>query len=314
MDMLSLFRRKARRADGPAVDATDAVHMARTRARRRLVGAAVLVAAGVVVFPVLFETQPRPIPIDLPIEIPRKDGVPPLPAPGARPEPRATGPQPPQPEADARHAAHADATAADDPVITETPADAGREVAPPPRPALTVAPPRPKTQLAALPASAPASASAKRAMAAASKPVNAKAAASKPADSRAAASKPAGAKLAASKPADTKPVAGRSTDAERAQALLEGRAPPGKTTDTPAAASAGGRFAVLVGAFSEDSAAREARSKLERLGLKSYLQVTDTPGGKRIRVRVGPYASREEAERATAKIRSSALPAVVVGP
>ena len=311
MDMLSLFRRKAGRADSPAADAPDAVHVARTRARRRLVGAAVLVAAGIVVFPVLFETQPRPIPIDLPIEIPRKDGAPPLPAPGARPEPRATGPQP---EADARHAAHADATAADDPVITETPADAGREVAPPPRPALTATPPRPKTQPAALLASAPASAPAKRAMAAASKPVNVnKAAASKPVDTRAAASKPASVKPAASKPADARPVASRSADAERAQALLEGRAPAGKAIDAPAAASAGGRFAVQVGAFSEDSAAREARSKLERLGLKSYLQVTDTPGGKRIRVRVGPYASRDEAERATAKIKSSALPAVIVG-
>ena len=60
------------------------VQVLRIRARRRLIGAAVLVAAGVVGFPLIFETQPRPIPVDLPIDIPRKDGAPPLvvPTPG----------------------------------------------------------------------------------------------------------------------------------------------------------------------------------------------------------------------------------------
>ena len=54
MDMLSLFRRRAGRAEPPPAEAPDAVQAARTRARRRLVGAVVLVAAGIVVFPVLF--------------------------------------------------------------------------------------------------------------------------------------------------------------------------------------------------------------------------------------------------------------------
>ena len=37
-----------------------------------------LLGIGVVGFPLLFETQPRPIAIDIPIEIPRKDGAPAL--------------------------------------------------------------------------------------------------------------------------------------------------------------------------------------------------------------------------------------------
>jgi DedD protein len=35
----------------------------RRRARHRLIGAAVLVLIGVVGFPLLFDTQPRPIPV-----------------------------------------------------------------------------------------------------------------------------------------------------------------------------------------------------------------------------------------------------------
>jgi len=46
------------------------VQVARRRARRRLVGALVLVAAGVLGFPILFETQPRPLPVDTPIIVP----------------------------------------------------------------------------------------------------------------------------------------------------------------------------------------------------------------------------------------------------
>lgn len=65
--------------------AADDVQVLRIRARRRLIGAAVLVAAGVVGFPLIFETQPRPIPVDLPIDIPRKDTAPPLTVPTREP-------------------------------------------------------------------------------------------------------------------------------------------------------------------------------------------------------------------------------------
>ena len=50
----------------------------RRRARHRLIGAAVLVLLGVVGFPMLFDTQPRPIPVDIAIEIPGQDKVAPL--------------------------------------------------------------------------------------------------------------------------------------------------------------------------------------------------------------------------------------------
>ena len=60
----------------------ESMDVVRKRAKHRLIGAAVLVLAGVVGFPLLFDTQPRPIAIDIPIEIPGKNTVKPLTMPG----------------------------------------------------------------------------------------------------------------------------------------------------------------------------------------------------------------------------------------
>jgi DedD protein len=69
---------------------------------------------------------------------------------------------------------------------------------------------------------------------------------------------------------------------------------------------------VQVGAFLDDAKVREARSKVEKLGMKTYTQPVDTPTGKRIRVRVGPYATKAEADRIAAKIKGDGLQAVVL--
>jgi len=62
-------------APAPAPESVDAL---RRRARYRLAGAAILVLAGVIGFPLLFDNQPRPIAVDIPIEIPDKAKVKPL--------------------------------------------------------------------------------------------------------------------------------------------------------------------------------------------------------------------------------------------
>jgi DedD protein len=62
-------------APAPAPESVDAL---RRRARYRLAGAAILVLAGVVGFPLLFDNQPRPIAVDIPIDIPDKAKVKPL--------------------------------------------------------------------------------------------------------------------------------------------------------------------------------------------------------------------------------------------
>src|SRR5437764_14495754 len=62
----------------------------RRRAKHRLIGASVLVLIGVVGFPLLFDTQPRPISVDIPIEIPDRNKVKPLPLPAPAPAPAVT--------------------------------------------------------------------------------------------------------------------------------------------------------------------------------------------------------------------------------
>ena len=69
---------------------------------------------------------------------------------------------------------------------------------------------------------------------------------------------------------------------------------------------------VQVGAFADADKAREARNKLEKAGLKTYTQVADTNDGKRTRVRVGPFATKAEAEKAASKIKTLDLPAAIL--
>ena len=291
MGLLSFFKRAEdnKTAAKPVAEGLDAVQQLRLRARRRLIGAAVLVVAGVIAFPLVFETQPRPVPVDLPIEIPKKDGLPPLNVPAAT-----------APAASAeRHAAAPAEQGAG--IVNEVPPP----VAEPAKPAETSrqdARPEPR----------------KEADSKAEPRIEPKPEPRKPADKAPEklqdkpVAKPA--EKPAEKPQDKahpRPQSERDADAARAQALLEGREPP-KPADRKPDAVAGARFIVQVGAFAEAKAAQDVRSKVERLGLKTYTQAIETPEGKRIRVRVGPFASREEADRAAAKLRGGGLSGTVL--
>ena len=84
-------------------------------------------------------------------------------------------------------------------------------------------------------------------------------------------------------------------EAAKAKALLDGKEAP-KAGDAV-------RSVVQVGAYADLAKAKEARAKLESAGFKTYTQEIDTKDGKRIRVRVGPFASKEEADKTAEKIR-----------
>jgi DedD protein len=80
MALPSFFKRKDSRPTSPkgaepGGDDAGPVQAARMRARRRLIGAVVLLAIGVIGFPMLFETQPRPLPSDITIEMPRREAA-----------------------------------------------------------------------------------------------------------------------------------------------------------------------------------------------------------------------------------------------
>ena len=253
----------------------ESIEVMRRRARHRLIGAAVLVLVGVVGFPLLFDTQPRPIPVDTPIEIPDRNKVAPLvvPAPVAdAPAAKPAAPATPEPAPTAAVQRPAPSRTAAANGLAE-----GEELVPSARPA----PAKPTPA----PAAASAPAAAKPEVKHEAKPPAA------PAPSPAPEPKPA-----------------RADDSARARALLEGR-----STDAPAAAGAEeARCIVQVGAFADAEKAREARTKVERAGLKTYTQVVDTKDGKRTRVRVGPFTNRAEADKAAARVKSLDLSASVL--
>ena len=252
----------------------ESIEVMRRRARHRLIGAAVLVAVGVIGFPLLFDTQPRPIPVDIPIEIPDRHKVAPLvvPAPVAdAPAAKPAAPATPEPAPTAAVQRPAPSRTAAANGLAE-----GEELVPSARPA----PAKPT------PAPAPAAAAAKPAV---------KHDAKQPA-------------APVPSPAPEPKPAARADDSARARALLEGR-----STEAPAAAGAEeARFIVQVGAFADAEKAREARTKVERAGLKTYTQVVDTKDGKRTRVRVGPFTNRAEADKAAARIKALDLSASVL--
>ena len=256
----------------PAVDA-DSVQQARVRSRRRLIGSVVLVMIGVIGFPLVFETQPRPIPVDIPIEIPRKESMPPLVMPAAKTP------------AQAQVAAQGSA-----PISAPIPAAVSSTAAPASMP--TAAPNVPNVLGAAKPAKPAASQALEEVIAPGRPPA-----------------------AVASLP--VLPAGPAPSDGDRAKALLEGRPVAKVDSAKPApdksdASKEAGRFVVQVGAFAENDAARSTRLKVEKLGLKTYVQVAETPAGKRIRVRVGPYTSKEEAEQAKTKLTAGGFTAVLL--
>lgn len=258
-------------AAGPAAQ-PESVEAMRKRAKHRLIGAVVLVLIGVVGFPLLFDTQPRPIPVDIPIEIPGKNTVKPLVLPAPAPAPAAKPTPAEKVAAAASLAPEEEILSSKQAPVPDAPAPVAikKEAKPEAKPA-----PRPEV---------------KAEVKAEDKPH----------------AKPA--VKSEAKPA-TKPAA--SDDSARAIALLNGATAP-QHAPKAATVEAEGRVVVQVGAFADSAKAQEARLKLGKAGLKTYTQVAETKDGKRTRVRVGPFASKAEAESAAGKIRALGLSAAIL--
>ena len=267
----------------PAAVPAESVETLRRRARHRLIGAVVLVLLGVIGFPLLFDTQPRPVAVDIPIEIPDRNRAAPLSVPAPAPKP---APAPSAPTVAATPSAGGVITeSADGNEIGSTAPGASVERAPapaaspkpepapePPKPEPRPERPKPEVKPEAKPDPKP-----------------------------------------EARPAPARP----QDDGARARALLEGKPPAAAAAAaTAAAAPAGsekaGRFIVQVGAFAEADKAREVRQRLERAGLKTYTTVVKTADGERTRVRVGPYATRAEADQAAGKVKGLSLSASVL--
>lgn len=222
---------------------TDQVAL-RTRARRRLIGAAALLLAVAILLPMVLDKEPRPVPDTIPIDIPSEKT--PFSPRLALSAPPAAGVAPATPLPDA------------------APVQEGKGE--PAHAAERAEMPRPTVDKGAVPAQA----------------------------------KPSAAPTA--EPAD------RTADAKRARDILEG-----KTTETTAVAPASrGKYLLQAAALGSESAARELAARLQRAGFASFTERTETKDGVRYRVRLGPYATRDEAERARARLRAIGIHASVV--
>lgn len=142
--------------------------------------------------------------------------------------------------------------------------------------------------------------------------------------------KPNAKSIASAQAASSTPHAARPESAQRALALLQGQEPSPALKDLASAPAAqnsalapaphasasapadAARRVVQVGAFTDAARVKQVRAKLERAGLKTYAQAVDTATGRRIRVRLGPYASRAEADKAAARVKKLGLPAAVL--
>lgn len=100
----------------------------------------------------------------------------------------------------------------------------------------------------------------------------------------------------------------RASEERRAREILEGKA-----ADAAAGAPAkNGKYLVQAAALGSESAARELAERLKNAGFEPFTERADTKDGVRYRVRLGPYATRDEAERARARLRAIGVSASVV--
>jgi DedD protein len=106
--------------------------------------------------------------------------------------------------------------------------------------------------------------------------------------------------------------AAKSDDSERARAILEGRALAKADSAAASSNAKQGAYLVQVAALASQDKVKELQSKLKNAGIKSHTQKVATANGERIRVRVGPFANKEEADKMRAKIGKLGLNGTLV--
>ena len=121
---------------------------------------------------------------------------------------------------------------------------------------------------------------------------------------------PAKPEKAPEKPVE-KPVAkDASAEAKRAAAILAGQ---GGAAESAPAPSKSGEYVIMIGAYSNEDNVRNLKAKLAEKNIKTYSEPLQTPGGTKTRVRAGPFASREAAEKALEKMKQIGVSGVIAG-
>ena len=229
----------------------------RKRVKHRLIGSGVLVLIAVIGFPLVFDTQPRPVGLDIPIDIPDKAKTPVNVAPTPL-------------KSDKKFISNEKSISANEPIKSL------------PEPI-------------AMPAPAPITASPPALVVA-------------PAQGSSSASKTNTPTTAAGRNLDVKngPVNARSTLDVKEEIVSNSKpqATPSKSASCDSSSTQKeDRYIIQVGAYTDEQKVRDIREKLEKAGLHTYTQVVEKDG-KKIRIRIGPFSSKEDANRQLQKVRS----------
>ena len=296
---MSWFRRSSASDTGAASTAPQNPHLQalKRQARNRLIGMAVLVLAGIALFAWVLDTEPRTSDREIVYDIPARGERLSVQIPAAAQKDATQG------RASSSANTAAPASAADTPaqirarrraalaeneeMLDDAPLAAGSDE----------------------PAPNAAQAAAARALAA-------QAAAEKLAREKAQKAQQAKQEQLAQAKADkAKADKAKADEAARARALLEGKSEAKAEPQTEAKAdskASNERSVVQFGSFADPAKAAEVRRKVEATGLKTYTQEINTPRGKLIRLRAGPYNKAEDAEAAAKKIKALGLPAAIL--
>jgi DedD protein len=105
-------------------------------------------------------------------------------------------------------------------------------------------------------------------------------------------------------PANT---AAKSDDADRARAILAGKSNAVATKSVTERERKADKFVVQVAALASQEKVAELQAKLKKAGIKSYTQKVATQSGERIRIRIGPFASRDEADKMRSRVAKLGL-------
>jgi DedD protein len=264
-----------KRAGGAEDGVADPALPQKKRARHRLIGAIALCLLAAIVVPLLLESEPTRPASDVAIVIPSRDT--PLPARVAA-APDASGADAKGADAKGVDAKGADAKGADAKGADAKGAD--------PKPAGTVVArgtidPAPAVDAASKDAKATTARDATKA--------------SPKADPKA---DPKAAPKADAKAEPRKDEIGAIADAAAARAR-------GETM---------GRYLLQVGAFGGEAGANAAVERVQATGLRAFTEKIRTERGERVRVRVGPFPSREAAEQARGQLKAAGIEAAVIAP
>lgn len=113
-------------------------------------------------------------------------------------------------------------------------------------------------------------------------------------------------------PAAPEPAPAADSPEPAATEKLAPEKPVAEKQSEPELAADSEAYAVQIGVYSTMASVKDLQQKLLAQGFKTYTEKLATDQGEKIRLRAGPFASRADAEKALAKIKSAGMAGMVV--